>query len=93
MAELRVGSPYTDYARGLGWLGVSAGIAYLSEPGLDPSPTVSLAGGGDIRLAPSLWLELSPRVTWAQLIGRRSPFAGTYFTFALEVGIRFDFAR
>jgi len=91
--ELRIGNPYTDYARGLAWLGVSAGISYLAEPGLDPGPTLGLAGGGDLRLSPSLWLEFSPRLTWAQFIGSGSPFAGTYFTLGIEAGLRFDFAQ
>jgi hypothetical protein len=92
MAELRLGSAYAEYTRSLGWLGVSAGIAYLAEPGTDPSPSAALAGGGDVRLADSLWLELALRVTWAQILGRNS-FAGPYITFGLEVGLRFDFAH
>ncbi len=93
MAELRVGNPYTDYARGLAWFGVSAGIEYLAEPSVEPSPSVALAAGGDLRLSPSLWLEVSLRLTWAQIIGTGSPFAGAYFTFGLEGGLRFDFAH
>jgi hypothetical protein len=94
MAELRVDNPYTEYARGLAWLGVSAGVEYLAEPGLAPSPSAALAVGGDLLLTPSsLWLELAVRLTWAQLIGPSSPFAGTYFTFGVEVGVRFDFAH
>jgi hypothetical protein len=93
MVELRIGNPYADYARGLAWLGVSAGVAYVTEPGLDPGPTLGLAAGGDLRLTPRLWFEFSPRVIWAQLIGNSSPFAGTYFTFGIEAGLRFDFAH
>jgi hypothetical protein len=93
MAELRLGNPYTEYARGLAWLGFGAGVEYLAEPRLAPSPSAALSGGGDILLTPSLWLELAIRLNWAQLIGPSSPFAGTYFTFGVEVGVRFDFAH
>jgi hypothetical protein len=93
MGELRIGNPYTEYARGLGWLGVSAGVAYFAAPHIDPSPILAVAGGGDLRLGDSLWLELSPRITWTQFIGPGSTFAGTYFTLGLELGLRFDFAH
>ena len=53
----------------------------------------ALAAGGDVRLARSLWLELSPRATWAQMISPAASFGGTYFTFGVEVGIRLDLAH
>jgi hypothetical protein len=91
MAQLRLGNAYTEYATGLAWVGISAGVAYLTEPGLDPSPSAALSGGGDLRLSSSLWLELSLQVTWAQIIGSGSSFAGPYFNLGLDVGLRFDF--
>jgi len=90
MAELRLGTAYRADIRSLFWFGLSAGVAYLDEPHLDPGPSVALAAGGDARLTRSAWLELSPRVTWAQIIGPATSFGGTYFTFGVEVGMRFD---
>ena len=90
MAELRLGTPFTDQARGLAWLGLSAGVAYLVEPHMDPSPTLAVAGGGDVRLAGSLWFEVSLRLTGARMLGSDAAFVGTYFTFGLDVGVRFD---
>src|ERR1700733_6087716 len=75
MAELRIGNPYTEYARGLAWFGVSAGVEYLAEAGLAPSPSATISAGGDLLLTSSLWLELAIRLTGAQLIGPSSPFA------------------
>jgi hypothetical protein len=93
MAELRLGTAYREHVRGLFWFGLSAGVAYFAEPHIDPGPSLAVAVGGDVRLARSLWLELSPRATWAQIIGPATSFGGTYFTFGVEVGMRFDLAH
>jgi hypothetical protein len=93
MAELRLGTAYSDHARGLGWLGLSAGVAYLDVPHMDPSPGAAIAAGGDLRLSRTVWIEFSPRLAWAQMIGPGSRLAGTYFTFGIEAGTRFDLTR
>ncbi len=93
MAELRIGTPYKDYSHALVWFGVSAGVAYLDEPRLEPSPSLALAAGVDLRLAPSLWLEFSPRFGGTEVIGSGSSFAGFYFSVGIEVGVRFDFSH
>ena len=92
-AELRLGTPYADYRKGLGWFGVGAGLEYMSSVGLDPSPVASVAIGGDLRMTHSLWFELSPKLTWAQMIGPGSAYARAYLTGAIELGIRCDFAH
>jgi hypothetical protein len=93
MAELRLGTSYSDYRRSLGWFGVGAGLTYMSGLGLDPSPVVSVALGGDMRMTHSLWFELSPKLTWAQMIGPGSAYARAYVTGGFELGIRFDLAH
>jgi hypothetical protein len=93
MAELRVGTAYGANSRGLGWLGISAGVTYLVEPNLPPGPSAAIAAGGDIRVSPSLWLETSLTLTGADMIGPDSPFAGTYVTLGFQLGIRLDLAR
>ena len=90
---MRLGTPYREYSRALGWLGVSAGVAYIADPGLDPSPSLALAAGADIRLAPPLWLDFSPFLTWTQVIGHDSPFTGPYFSLGFDMGVRFDFVQ
>lgn len=90
MAELRLGNVYHPDSRSLGWLGLSAGVAYLVEPGMTVSPSAAIAAGGDLRLLRSLWLEASITLTWADMIGPQTPFAGNYLTFGLQLGFRFD---
>jgi hypothetical protein len=93
MAELRLGTSYTEYRKSLGWFGVGAGLTYMSGLGLDPSPVVSVALGGDLRMTRSLWFELSPKLTWAQMIGPGSAYARAYITGGFDLGIRLDFAH
>jgi hypothetical protein len=93
MTELRLGTAYSDDARSLEWFGLSGGVSYLTEPGGDLGPVISVAGGGDIRVAKSLWLELVLRFTWAQILGPDSSFAAPYVTFGIELGMRVDIAR
>jgi hypothetical protein len=93
MGELRLGTPYADYRRSLAWFGVAGGLTYMSNEGLDPSPVVSIAVGGDIRLTRLAWFELSPTVTWAQMIGPGSHYAGAHLTAGFYFGIRFDFSH
>jgi hypothetical protein len=93
MAELRLGTHYAEYRKGLLWFGVGAGITYMSGLGLDPSPVASIAIGGDIRIARALWLEISPKVIWAQMIGPGSVYAYAYLNAGIETGIRVDFAH
>jgi hypothetical protein len=93
MAELRLGTPYADYRKGLGWFGVGAGVTYEAGLALDPSPVASLAVGGDIRMTHSLWIELSPKFTYAQMIGPGSAYSHATFTGGLELGVRVDFTH
>ncbi len=97
MADLRLGTAYRPDRRGLAWLGLSAGLTYLAEPGVDVSPVVSLSAGGDVRLSrsaasftPSPWFEFALRGTWAQILAPDSSFAAPYISFAIELGARFD---
>jgi hypothetical protein len=92
-AELRLITPYADYKRSLVWLGVGAGLAYVADVSMRPGPDLSLAVGGDLRLGPSLWFELSPRVNWEFLPGPATTLAGNYFTIGIDLGLRVDLAH
>jgi hypothetical protein len=93
LGELRLGTPYAEYKKSLAWFGVGVGLAYLSNIEAYPSPAASVAVGGDVRVTRPLWLELSARVNFAELIGPDSFYVRFQLTAAIEVGFRFDFAR
>jgi hypothetical protein len=92
MAELRLGTPYAEYRKGLGWFGVDLGVAYESGLGLDPSPLAAIAVGGDVRINRSLWFEFAPRFTWTQFVGGGA-YAYANFMAGLNLGLRVDFKR
>jgi hypothetical protein len=93
MGELRLGTAYRADVRTLSWFGVGAGVEYIDETNLYPSPALAIAAGGDLRLSGALWFELSLSLAGAQMIGSNSIYSGTYVTFGLEFGTRFDLTR
>jgi hypothetical protein len=93
MAELRYGTAYADYRRSLVWFGFGAGATFISGTGLDPSPVFSLSFGVDLRMRGAFWFEVSPVLTWAQMIGSSTIYASDFVTLGLELGLRFDIAH
>jgi len=92
MAELRLGTPYAPYRKGLGWFGVDLGVAYESGVGLDPSPLAAISIGGDVRINRSLWFEFAPRFTWTQFVGGGA-YAYANLMGGVNLGLRVDFKR
>jgi len=93
-ADVRLGTPYAEDRHALAWMGIGTGLAYLGGTGV--GPTASVAIGGDIRVGPSWWLELSPRLAWEDILAGNPTglgLAGSYVTLGLDLGLRGDLAH
>jgi hypothetical protein len=93
LAEARLITPYTEYARSLGWIGLGAGAGYLALSKMSPGPDAAVTIGGDLKLSSSLWFELAMRFTYSYLPGPADTPSGNYFTIGIDLGIRVDFTR
>jgi hypothetical protein len=93
MVDFRYGTAYAEHRQSLVWFGFGAGATFISATGLDPSPAISLSFGVDLRMRGPLWFELSPALTWAQMIGSSVNYASAFVTLGLELGLRFDIAH